>query len=75
MPGKFSTNIFGERLDGLLRASSAKLQGIINGIDYEVYNPATDPKIFVQYDKNTAEKKVDNKVPRVAEGAWIACPP
>lgn len=53
---------FGERLDGLLRASSAKLQGIINGIDYEVYNPATDPKIFVQYDKNTAEKKVDNKV-------------
>ncbi len=36
---------FGEGLDGLLRSRAADLYGIINGIDYEQWNPATDPAL------------------------------
>ena len=53
---------FGEKLDGLLRERADKLEGILNGLDYEEYNPITDPRIFVPYDKFTPEKKRDNKV-------------
>ena len=36
---------YGEGLDGLMRARSNSLRGIVNGIDYEVFNPETDPCI------------------------------
>ena len=35
----------GEGLDGLMRARSNDLYGIVNGLDYEVFNPKTDPSI------------------------------
>ena len=41
----------GEGLDGLLRARQNRLYGIVNGIDYEEYNPATDGRICAQFDK------------------------
>ena len=41
---------YGEGLDGLMRARSNSLRGIVNGIDYEEYNPATDGKIYTNYD-------------------------
>lgn len=57
---------FGEHLDGLLRSRKDDLFGIVNGIDYDVYNPATDPYLFANYDKtdsfNSFERKCDNKV-------------
>ncbi|MBR2214627.1 MAG: glycogen synthase GlgA [Selenomonadaceae bacterium] len=53
---------FGEHLDGLLRSRQNDLYGIVNGIDYDVYNPATDKNLFVNYDINTVERKRDNKV-------------
>lgn len=37
---------FGEQLDGLLRARSASLRGILNGIDYNVFDPNKDGSIF-----------------------------
>ena len=40
---------YGEGLDGLLRAKSDTLSGIVNGIDYDIYNPATDHKLFQTY--------------------------
>lgn len=53
---------YGEGLHGLLSGIGEKLIGIINGIDYEVYNPATDKLIFVNYDSNTFEnRKKENK--------------
>jgi starch synthase len=36
-------------LDGLLRARSGVLRGIINGVDYDVWNPQKDPKIAAPY--------------------------
>lgn len=53
---------FGENLDGLLRVLDHKLVGIVNGIDNEVYNPATDSKLVVNYDSHTLENKVVNKL-------------
>ncbi|MDD7641675.1 MAG: glycogen synthase GlgA [bacterium] len=55
--GEIQTPYYGEGLDGLLRARHFDMQGIVNGIDYGVYDPATDPKIYVNYDAATFRKK------------------
>lgn len=49
-------------LDGILGDLQGKLSGIVNGIDTEVYNPATDPNIFENFDSESVDKKVVNKV-------------
>ncbi len=46
---EIQTPFYGERLDGLMRARSNVLSGIINGIDYEAYNPETDEYIARKY--------------------------
>src|SRR5438046_3469236 len=51
----------GERLDGLLRARGSKLSGILNGIDYDVWNPAKDSFVIQKYSKSTLERKRSNK--------------
>lgn len=54
---------YGEQLDGLINARSNSLCGIVNGIDYEEYNPETDPWLARQYSVDTFRKeKVKNKV-------------
>ncbi len=54
---------YGENLDGLLRARSASLRGIVNGIDYNVFNPADDKAIFAEYtSKNFKKQKAVNKM-------------
>ncbi len=54
---------FGEGLDGVLRAiaQKKKIVGIVNGIDKEVFNPATDPLLPANYDLSSPEKKEINK--------------
>ena len=53
---------FGEKLDGLLKNRSDNLYGILNGIDYDIYNPGTDQYIFANYDAESAlTKKAENK--------------
>ena len=56
---------FGEHLDGLLRKRRDDLYGIVNGIDYDTFNPATDKNLFFNYDNtdkfNSFERKCDNK--------------
>ncbi|WP_094603069.1 Glycogen synthase [Sporomusa silvacetica DSM 10669] len=53
---------FGENLDGFLIKRQADLYGIINGIDYEVYNPAGDPDICSNYTWLDSSKRLDNKL-------------
>ncbi|HEY8804120.1 MAG TPA: glycosyltransferase, partial [Clostridium sp.] len=38
------------------------LYGIVNGIDYELYNPKIDKKIFYNYDLKNIKQKVKNKL-------------
>ncbi len=53
---------YGEGLDGLMRARSNCLSGIVNGIDYEVYNPETDAYIAHHYSaENFRREKIKNK--------------
>lgn len=54
---------YGEHLDGLMRARANSLRGIVNGIDYNEYNPETDTYIAQQYNaRNFRKEKVKNKV-------------
>lgn len=62
---EIQTPQFGEKLDPLLCAVDNKLTGILNGIDYDVYNPATDPDIAANYRhilKDIREKRPLNRV-------------
>jgi starch synthase len=40
---------YGERLDGLLRSMRERMSGILNGIDTEFFNPASDPQLVATY--------------------------
>lgn len=63
---------YGAGLDGLLRARSAVVSGIVNGIDYEEFNPQTDPAIRVHYDADSVSKRADNKRALQAEAGLPA---
>ena len=51
----------GAGLDGVLRAVSYKYSGILNGIDVEEWDPATDPLLKANYDADTLKEKQKNK--------------
>lgn len=51
----------GVGLNGLLTHRRKDLHGILNGIDYTLWNPATDEYIYRKYDVKSIEAKVDNK--------------
>ncbi len=55
------TPVFGERLDPLLRERKDRLYGILNGIDTQEYNPATDTHIAANYDAFSLERRAANK--------------
>ncbi len=60
---EIKTPLGGEKLEGLLSARSNSLFGIINGLDYSVYNPKTDKSIYENYDVKTVKtKKKINKI-------------
>lgn len=59
---EIKTPFYGEGLDGLMRARSNCLRGIVNGIDYDEYDPATDKLIYKNFTKeNFRKEKVKNK--------------
>ena len=61
--GEIQTAEYGEHLEGHLRYHSGKLRGIVNGIDYDMWNPATDPALAENYDLgNVLEHKMANKL-------------
>ena len=54
---EITTHEFGAGLDGVLRARSNQLSGILNGIDQAQWNPATDPAIAERYDVERPQGK------------------
>lgn len=53
---------YGEKLDGLLREKSFNIKGVLNGLDYDEYNPNKDPYIYKVYENNTIKDKQANKL-------------
>jgi starch synthase len=48
-------------LDGLLRYRHFDVHGILNGLDYQVWNPATDRHLAATFDAATLERRILNK--------------
>ena len=53
---------FGCGLDGVLRERKRDLLGIINGLDYRIWNPVSDDQIFQRYGAKNLDDKYINKV-------------
>lgn len=59
---EIKTPFYGENLDGLMCARSNDLRGIVNGIDTDDFNPATDKYIEYNYNAmNFRKEKIKNK--------------
>jgi starch synthase len=54
---EIQTPEFGNGLDGLLRHRSGDLFGILNGVDYDEWDPATDSNIAAHYTADKLEGK------------------
>jgi len=52
----------GNGLDPLLRARHEDVHGILNGLDYDVWNPATDKRLVLDFDAERPERRVANKL-------------
>jgi starch synthase len=58
---EIQTHALGAGLDGILRSLSFKLCGILNGIDVDEWDPATDPQLGANYDAHHVAGKVLSK--------------
>ena len=54
---EIQTVALGHKLDGVLRERSSAVVGITNGVDYGVWNPATDPNLAARYDAEDTSNK------------------
>ena len=54
--GEIQTEEYGEGLEEHLRYHSSKILGIVNGIDTDIWNPATDKLLAAQYDSQSVIK-------------------
>ena len=59
---QIQTPAYGEKLEGLLSYVNQNLVGILNGIDTENYNPASDRFISENFTADTLDKRVLNKI-------------
>lgn len=53
---------YGAGLEQLLDYRRDELYGIVNGVDCDEYNPATDPYLESNYDSSTLESRPENKL-------------
>ncbi|WP_425259618.1 glycogen synthase GlgA [Rubrivivax sp. RP6-9] len=58
---EITTHEFGCGLDGVIRGRGADVCGILNGIDCEIWNPATDAAIAARYDAERLAGKAQCK--------------
>jgi starch synthase len=59
---EIQTAEYGERFEGLLRSRASDLHGILNGVDYDEWNPETDPFIAANYSAADLSGKRECKV-------------
>ncbi len=59
---QIQTKEFGCGLEDILRRNRHKLEGILNAIDYNIWNPETDRFIYTNYNSGNLEAKVENKL-------------
>jgi len=58
---EIQTSEYGYGLEGLIRARGQDVYGIVNGIDYELWDPAKDPQIARKFSPRTISLKAENK--------------
>jgi len=58
---EIQTREYGERLEGVLTKRRDDLHGILNGLDYETWNPKTDAFLEANYDAGDLKPKAANK--------------
>jgi len=58
---EIQTSEYGHGLEGLIKSRAKDVYGIVNGIDYDLWNPAVDPYIVKKYDPRTIAQKAVNK--------------
>jgi starch synthase len=56
------TKDYGELLEELLKEKRAHVSGVLNGIDYDSFNPETDPNLINNYHYKSIEKRENNKL-------------
>jgi len=59
---EIKTSYYGEGLDELLNYRKEDLSGIVNGIDFELFNPGTDKDIYHNFDSKSIDGKAINKI-------------
>ncbi|WP_102274150.1 glycogen synthase GlgA [Cytobacillus massiliigabonensis] len=59
---EIQTSAYGEMLHELLHSRSSDLEGILNGIDLELYNPERDPFLFKCFNGKGLINKQENKL-------------
>ncbi|NPA16034.1 MAG: glycogen synthase GlgA [Deferribacteres bacterium] len=64
---EIQTEKYGYGLDGVLRKRRDSLYGVLNGIDYDEWDPEKDRRIYVNYGKGELDKKRQNKVKLMEE--------
>lgn len=66
---------FGEGLDGLFRARAHRLTGIVNGIDTQRFDPATDRALPASFSAHEPEGKAACRAALIAELGLVEPPP
>lgn len=57
----------GRGLEGVLASRASKLVGIVNGIDYSLWNPASDPALVARFDAENLTNKMRCKTALLTE--------
>src|ERR1051326_3622368 len=59
--GEILTSEYGCGLEGLLQQRASVLTGILNGVDYRIWDPSTDPHLVCNYSNRSFAAKADCK--------------
>jgi starch synthase len=59
---EIQTPEFGEQLDTVLRARAADLRGILNGVDYDKWDPSTDGNLAAHYSADDLTGKLSCRI-------------